>query len=66
MDKLTVPDYEITSRVEMLVNAHAAHSHTAKSLEHTLKDLDRGYRENYSRAEAILNSPPPRVKFSNS
>ena len=41
---LAVPDYEIISRLEKLVQAHHSYAVTTKSLENALEDLEDGFR----------------------
>lgn len=63
INTLSVPDYEIISRLERLVQAHHAHSITTHSLEASLQDMENGFRAGYDDAVAILRTPSP-VKVS--
>lgn len=63
INTLSVPDYEIISRLERLVQAHHAHSITTHSLEASLQDMESGFRAGYDDAVAILRTPSP-VKVS--
>lgn len=63
INTLSVPDYEIISRLERLVQAHHAHSITTHSLEASLQDMESGFRAGYDDAVAILRTPSP-VKAS--
>ena len=63
INALSVPDYEIISRLERLVQAHHAHSITTHSLEASLHDMENGFRSGYDDAVAILRTPSP-VKAS--
>ncbi|PFX24254.1 hypothetical protein AWC38_SpisGene11115 [Stylophora pistillata] len=63
INTLSVPDYEIISRLERLVQAHHAHSITTHSLEASLQDMESGFRTGYDDAVAILRTPSP-VKAS--
>lgn len=63
INTLSVPDYEIISRLERLVQAHHAHSITTHSLEASLQDMESGFRSGYDDAVAILRTPSP-VKAS--
>jgi len=64
---LAVPDYEIISRLEKLVQAHHSYAVTTKSLENALEDLEDGFRAGYEDARLLLGSrgrsrsfaPPP-------
>ncbi|EDO48576.1 predicted protein [Nematostella vectensis] len=59
VNNLSVPDYDIISRLERLVQAHHAHSITTHSLEGSLQDLENGFRSGYDDAIAILRTPSP-------
>jgi len=59
VENLSVPDYEIISRLERLVQAHHAHSITTHSLETSLQDMESGFRAGYDDAVAILRTPSP-------
>ncbi|KAK3698829.1 hypothetical protein QZH41_016033 [Actinostola sp. cb2023] len=59
INALSVPDYEIISRLERLVQAHHAHSITTHSLEGSLHDMEKGFRCGYDDAVAILRTPSP-------
>ena len=59
VETLSVPDYEIISRLERLVQAHHAHSITTHSLETSLQDMECGFRAGYDDAVAILRTPSP-------
>ncbi|XP_033120356.1 coiled-coil domain-containing protein 170-like [Anneissia japonica] len=54
---LAVPDYEIITRLEKLIQAHHSHSLTTHSLERSIGQMERGFREGYEDAQAILNTP---------
>ncbi|XP_028398523.1 coiled-coil domain-containing protein 170-like [Dendronephthya gigantea] len=57
VNSLAVPDFEIISRLERLVQAHHAHTVTTHSLETSLQDMDSRYRAGYEDAMAILKNP---------
>lgn len=57
VENLSVPDFEIISRIERLVHAHRAHAITTHSLETSLQDMDARYRESYEDTMAILKNP---------
>ena len=54
---LSVPDYDIISRLEKIVKAYQAHSVAAHSLENTLHGMNSDFRTGYEDAITILNSP---------
>ena len=47
MNTLAVPDYEIISRLEKLINAHHSHAFTTMSLEDALQDVEEGFMRGY-------------------
>lgn len=57
VNNLAVPDFEIISRLERLVQAHHAHTVTTHSLENSLHDMDARYRAGYEDAMTILKNP---------
>jgi hypothetical protein len=57
VNSLAVPDFEIISRLERLVQAHHAHTVTTHSLETSLQDMDARYRAGYEDAMTILKHP---------
>ena len=57
VNNLAVPDFEIISRLERLVQAHHAHAVTTHSLETSLQNMDARYRAGYEDAMAILQNP---------
>lgn len=57
INTLAVPDYEIISRLEKLVQAHHAHSLTNWSLERALEDAEDGFRTGYEDARIYLGEP---------
>ena len=57
VNNLAVPDFEIISRLERLVQAHHAHAVTTHSLETSLQNMDARYRAGYEDAMTILQNP---------
>ena len=57
VNNLAVPDFEIISRLERMVQAHHAHAVTTHSLESSLQNMDARYRDGYADAMAILKNP---------
>ncbi|XP_071963130.1 coiled-coil domain-containing protein 170-like [Antedon mediterranea] len=47
---LSVPDYEIITRLEKIIQAHHSHSLTSHTLERSLGQMDSGFREGYTGA----------------
>lgn len=54
VNTLAVPDYEIISRLEKLVQAHHAHTLTNWSMDHALGDMEDGLRAGYPDAKIYL------------
>lgn len=57
VNTLAVPDYEIISRMEKLIQAHHAHTLTNWSLDQTLESMEDGYRAGYTDARIYLGEP---------
>ena len=57
IQNLSIPDFEIISRLERLVQAHHAHAISSHSLETSLTHMDARYRSGYEDAMAILKQP---------
>lgn len=57
VQNLSVPDFEIISRLERLVQAHHAHAITTHSLETSLTNMDTNYRSGYDDTIALLKQP---------
>ena len=51
---LAVPDYEIISRLEKLIQAHHSHAITAYGLDESLQNMERGFRQGYEEATALI------------
>ena len=47
INTLAVPDYEIISRLEKLINAHHSHTFTTMSLEEALAKVEDGFVSGY-------------------
>lgn len=47
INTLAIPDYEIISRLEKLINAHHSHTFTTLSLEEALADMEDGFFTGY-------------------
>lgn len=45
---LAIPDYEIISRLEKLIQAHHSHTFTTLSLEEALADMEDGFFNGYN------------------
>ena len=56
VQNLSVPDFEIISRIERLVQAHHSHAITAHNLETSLHDMDKRYRAGYEDAMTLLKN----------
>lgn len=57
INTLAVPDYEIISRLEKLINAHHSHLFTTMSLEEALADMeDRGFLSGYEEYRNTLGA----------
>lgn len=63
VNTLAVPDYEIISRLEKLVQAHHAHTLTNWTMDHALGDMEDGLRSGYPDAKLYLGEPrtPPEM-----
>lgn len=57
VNTLAVPDYEIISRLEKLIQAHHAHTLTNWSLDQTLENMEDGLRSGYTNAKIYLGEP---------
>ena len=57
---LAVPDYEIISRLEKLIQAHHSHALTSFHVENSLQDMDANFRQGYNRGRSV--SPSRRRK----
>lgn len=57
VNTLAVPDYEIISRLEKLIQAHHAHTLTNWSMDHALGDMEDGLRNGYPDAKIYLGEP---------
>ena len=56
-DTGSVPsDYDLIARLEAMVASQRRHRETAKCLEASLKQLERGFKTGYSDALTLLNS----------
>ena len=53
---LAVPDYEIISRLEKLIQAHHSHAITAYGLDESLQNMERGFRQGYEEASALVGT----------
>ena len=69
MNTLAVPDYEIISRLEKLIQAHHTHAFTTMSMEEALADMEDGflsgyeeYRRNVGAENASVRRTRERVK----
>ena len=47
INTLAVPDYEIISRLEKLIQAHHTHTFTTLSMEEALADMEDGFLSGY-------------------
>jgi len=56
IEDLSVPDYEIISKLEKIVRGYTAHLNTVKSLETTLSSMEKDFKHSYSDAKLLLNS----------
>ncbi|XP_022091031.1 coiled-coil domain-containing protein 170-like [Acanthaster planci] len=61
---LAVPDYEIISRLEKLIQAHHSHAITAFGLDQSLQNMEKGFRQGYEEATALIGRQPhqPRAR----
>lgn len=57
VNTLAIPDYEIISRLEKLIQAHHAHTLTNWSLDQTLENMEDGLRSGYTNAKIYLGEP---------
>ncbi|KAF6021904.1 CCDC170 [Bugula neritina] len=57
VNTLAVPDYEIISRLEKLIQAHHAHTLTNWTMDHALGDMEEGLRSGYPDAKIYLGEP---------
>ncbi|XP_071833080.1 coiled-coil domain-containing protein 170-like [Apostichopus japonicus] len=55
---LAIPDYEIISKLEKLIQAHHSNTITTLGLEHSLGNMERGFRQGYTEASSLLGSMP--------
>ncbi|KAJ8045829.1 hypothetical protein HOLleu_08927 [Holothuria leucospilota] len=55
---LAIPDYEIISKLEKLIQAHHSNTITTLGLEHSLGNMERGFRQGYQEASSLLGSMP--------
>ena len=56
IEDLSVPDYEIISKLEKIVRGYTTHLNTVKSLETTLTSMEKDFKHSYSDAKLLLNS----------
>lgn len=47
---LAVPDYEIISRLEKLIQAHHSHALTSFQVENSIQNMDANFRQGYQQA----------------
>lgn len=57
INTLAVPDYEIISRLEKLIQAHHTHTVNAMGLESALEDMEDGFRVGYEDSRLLLGAP---------
>nr|XP_054758190.1 coiled-coil domain-containing protein 170-like [Lytechinus pictus] len=53
---LAVPDYEIIARLEKVIQAHHSHAITSLGVENTLTEMERGFKQGYQEASALLGN----------
>ncbi|KAK3093737.1 hypothetical protein FSP39_019476 [Pinctada imbricata] len=56
MNTLAVPDYEIISRLEKLIQAHHTHAFTTMSMEEALADMQDGFLSGYEEYRQSVGS----------
>ncbi|XP_013406676.1 coiled-coil domain-containing protein 170 [Lingula anatina] len=62
VNTLAIPDYEIISRLEKLIQTHHAHTITAAGLESALEDMEDGFIRGYQDARVVLAATPRRSR----
>lgn len=53
---LAIPDYEIISKLEKLIQAHHSNTITTLGLEHSLSNMERNFRQGYAEASTFLGN----------
>lgn len=53
---LAVPDYEIISQLEKLIQAHHSHALTSFTVENSMNDMERNFRQGYKEASGMGRS----------
>lgn len=65
INTLAVPDYEIISRLEKLIQAHHSYAFTTMSLEEALADVEDGFFKGYEDYRNTIGaSEPPNIRRS--
>ena len=57
IEDLSVPDYEIISRLEKIVQGYSSYTDTVKTLESTLSTMEKDFRHGYTDVKNILHAP---------
>ena len=64
MNTLAVPDYEIISRLEKLIEVHHAQVFSSTNLEEALADMEDGFVSDYDASRRVVEGVDPLVKRS--
>ncbi|XP_065058451.1 coiled-coil domain-containing protein 170-like isoform X2 [Rhopilema esculentum] len=56
IEELSVPDYEIISKLEKVVRGYETYTNTVKSLETTLNSMEKEFKHGYSDVKTLLHS----------
>lgn len=56
INTLAIPDYEIISRLEKLIQAHHTHAFTTMSMEEALADMEDGFVSGYEDYRQTVNT----------
>lgn len=54
IEQLSIPDYEIISKLEKIVKTYKLHAETVNSLGNTLHNMDKDFKTGYSDAMSLL------------